>query len=514
MTAWSLLVSAPWQEPGTRRAFVLALLLHGVWACTLGLSPDEAHYALYGTHLAWSYFDHPPLVGWLQALVLPWSQSEWALRLWPLATWWMTGSLLLSLNQLWFPQVAQTQWLGVRIDAWLWLTSLLPHLMGLAWVPDALLMPMTLGLMALTWRLGQPHANWRHWLGLGVLLGLAGLSKYTAVLLGVSVGLGLQAQLGWSLWRQRGWWLALVIALVLVAPVVLWNAQNDWISFRYQIAHAQGGAEWHAHIALRYGVVVLLGLGLIWPAVAWARTRDPKASGGHAWRWPTARDPVTLVGLFALPMLVVLLKASGRGSALPHWATPLGVALLPWVCACMAQGVGALRAWVKLGLVLQASVVLGFAGVMVWGGLPAESATSVARSAGDRNGFAGMNPVADLHGWEEAAERAKALAQAQGLSGLAVTNWTLGSRLAWYARPLSVRIVDDHGDQFNLWFDRFRSGDAVLWVDWSQMTFAPPVGPERFARCERLGGHVVTRAGRTLSHFHFYRCDDWQGKHG
>ena len=56
-----------------RPATLLALLLlghsvlHFALGWVLGLSGDEAHYALYGANLALSYYDHPPLVGWIQA---------------------------------------------------------------------------------------------------------------------------------------------------------------------------------------------------------------------------------------------------------------------------------------------------------------------------------------------------------------------------------------------------------------------------------------------------------------
>mgnify|MGYP006387388173 CR=1 FL=1 len=40
--------------------------VHFAVGASVGLSVDEAHYALYAQHLALSYFDHPPLVGWVQ----------------------------------------------------------------------------------------------------------------------------------------------------------------------------------------------------------------------------------------------------------------------------------------------------------------------------------------------------------------------------------------------------------------------------------------------------------------
>ena len=44
----------------------LACLVHFAMGALVGLSVDEAHYALYAAHPALSYFDHPPLVGWVQ----------------------------------------------------------------------------------------------------------------------------------------------------------------------------------------------------------------------------------------------------------------------------------------------------------------------------------------------------------------------------------------------------------------------------------------------------------------
>ena len=45
-------------------AFVALLRL--LLAPFVGLGVDEAHYVLYGLNLDLSYFDHPPLVGWVQ----------------------------------------------------------------------------------------------------------------------------------------------------------------------------------------------------------------------------------------------------------------------------------------------------------------------------------------------------------------------------------------------------------------------------------------------------------------
>jgi len=56
------------QSPSTWAAIsiCLAAMVHFALGFAIEFSVDEAHYALYAQHLAWSYFDHPPLVGWIQ----------------------------------------------------------------------------------------------------------------------------------------------------------------------------------------------------------------------------------------------------------------------------------------------------------------------------------------------------------------------------------------------------------------------------------------------------------------
>ncbi len=41
------------------------------FANSIGLGVDESHYFLYSRHLAWGYFDHPPMVAWLARLTSP-----------------------------------------------------------------------------------------------------------------------------------------------------------------------------------------------------------------------------------------------------------------------------------------------------------------------------------------------------------------------------------------------------------------------------------------------------------
>src|SRR5215211_6582247 len=92
---------------------VLYLLGLKLWF-DLAVSPmgDEAYYWMWGQHLSWSYFDHPPLDGWLQGLVAAiFGWSNLSVRL---LTWLTLGGTLWIL-WLWSGRLAPEE----RTD-WFW----------------------------------------------------------------------------------------------------------------------------------------------------------------------------------------------------------------------------------------------------------------------------------------------------------------------------------------------------------------------------------------------------------
>src|SRR5258706_7689264 len=67
------------------------------------------------------------------------------------------------------------------------------------------------------------------------MLGLAMLDKYYAVLLTIVIALFTLTSREHRQWfRKPGPYIACAIALAVFSPVLLWNFQNGWISFRFQ----------------------------------------------------------------------------------------------------------------------------------------------------------------------------------------------------------------------------------------------------------------------------------------
>ncbi len=459
---------------------MLAIFLAGhVWlGLQLGLSVDEAHYALYAAHPALSYFDHPPLVGWVQMPFLWMGSADWMMRVVPLVIWTVTA------------------WALWRFSKWaliLFLLSPVHQLLGLALVPDTLLLPLTLWVMVLTWRLSRDISCKSYWMWLGVSLGLAGLSKYTGVFLALGAAIVLFAPRGLALLKVPGLWLAALIATVFITPVFIWNAQHEWGSFAYQLGHADGGENsWEAKRVLTYSLIQLVAYGtlpLLGLVVFCVRLRKAHPA------------LMRLCLAFGLPPLALTLYFSGKGAALPHWTAAAWIALLP-LCALGLQHV-----WQSgSGYVRQATRVLACG----LGGLQALSIVALAVAMGTGGHWEGQsvagsiaaetgNPFTDLHDWQAASQQAQALQIKYHTDALAVSNWTLASRLAWYGRPAKVLALDGKNKQFDMWFGQLAYGQSFIWMNWSQMPLLHPVG------CRKLDGAGGTHQG-VHSSFDFYLC--------
>ncbi len=216
-----------------RPLFFLALMaLFSLWFnATLPLHFDEAYYWLWSQHLAASYFDHPPMIAWLLWLVQVFGKSEWVLRLVPACCMTVTGFLLYRLAKRSFGEAVAERALL------LYLFLPLTQLGFLLAVPDA---PLALGwvlLMSAGYEAAF-GARWRRSMLLaGAAAGFALLAKYTAV---VAV-LSLFVFFLFSPVRARllsvSFLGSAALAALVFSPVLYWNYQHDWVSFRFQLAH-------------------------------------------------------------------------------------------------------------------------------------------------------------------------------------------------------------------------------------------------------------------------------------
>lgn len=238
-------------------AIAILTLLRFVLGAVLPLSFDEAYYWLWSKHLAAGYYDHPPAIAYaIRIGTAVFGDTAFGIRVVPLllsvlasAAVWRSGMLIL-----------EDKAAAARACLYFNLT-LMVAVESMAATPDAMaLTASALVLAALAELVASDDGRW--WLATGAAGGLCLLSKYTGFFLGAGVLFWLLATARGRRWLVTPWpYVACVLALAVFAPVIAWNADHDWISFRFQFGRVTSGG-----FTLRYvGEFVLAQAALASP---------------------------------------------------------------------------------------------------------------------------------------------------------------------------------------------------------------------------------------------------------
>ena len=303
-----------------------ATLVFRLWlAAALPMTPDEAYFVLWGRNPALGYYDHPPMIGWLLAPLAAVSEAAWWVRLPSVLLPAILALLVRGAIRGPFDRGADTASLaGLAV-------LLLPaNVWNVLITTDT---PLVLFSAASTIAFAR-----QRFLAAGVLLGLAFLSKYFAVLLGV----------GYLVWaiaarRPRAFFLVLAGALPFGLVNLWWNQHNCWCNVMFNaINRNEDAALGWVNPALYALSLAYLAGPLLWAAWRGRRAiRDslarPEASALlAAWLVPFAAFALVSaekrVGLHwmlsFLPALVLTVAlASGRpalaGSL--RWLAPIAI---------------------------------------------------------------------------------------------------------------------------------------------------------------------------------------------
>jgi len=198
-------------------------------ACT-PLTFDEAYYWTWSKNLAGGFYDHPPMVAIvIRICTLIAGDTELGVRLF---------SILLALPMSWAvyraaqllfasPIVASTATIPLN-------ASMMVSVETMIVTPDSpLLAASGFVLFFLAKVFETERGAW--WLAVGAAVGAALLSKYNALFFGPIILIWLVAVPELRRWLISPWpYLGGLVALAMFAPVLLWNADHQWVSFTKQ----------------------------------------------------------------------------------------------------------------------------------------------------------------------------------------------------------------------------------------------------------------------------------------
>lgn len=314
--------------PGRWRLSAVALVtylmvLRLVYVGQTDLIAEEAYYWGYAQHLDYGYLDHPPLVGWLiAASTTIFGDSVIAIRLPAMLCWLATLVALCRLaRSLWGSDAAWGAALALVA---------MPYVIGcsLIMTPDAPLMAAWAWTLVAGWEAIR-GGSIRWWYIGGLALGVGLLAKYTAALLAPALLVALitipSARRHLSSPHP---WMALLLSVACFMPVVLWNLDNDWASFRFQTAGRWSGAvSFHGHDLVR-DLLALAGPLTVVAMVLGFR-------GGFARL--RNRDPAAVfTAIMVLVPLSIFIVYAFLHKPRPNWTGPPMLMLIPAVGATLA----------------------------------------------------------------------------------------------------------------------------------------------------------------------------------
>ena len=472
------------------------------------LSEDEAYQWVWSKHLALSYYSKPPLIAWVQWLGTHlFGDNQFGVRFFsPVCA--AVGSLVALRFFARHVSARAGFWLVAIISV----TPLLAVGSTLMTVDPLLSLFWTLAMFA-GWRAAQDDGETKHWALVGLWMGLAFLSKYTALF----------QWLCWAvffaLWkparahlRRPGPYVALGINTLCALPVLIWNAQHQWATLGHVASNGKLGNGWQfqikAPLAFLGGSFGLLHpvffVAMIWAAVAmWKRT---------------PRDPLTRF-FFAMgaPLFLFYALYTLHSTVFLNW---IAAAVIPLLCLMVvfwerryAEGARHLRATLAAAMFLG-----GFALVLA-------HETDLVKKISGQYLPPRADPLRRVRGWTEMArivERERATLETEGkpvfligghygTTGL-LTFYVPQARTNAATAPLAYyRTRARPNNQFYFWpgYAGLRRGQNAIFVRVTDDPEPPPADiAQEFASVTEIGTFPLRVRGRVQHQIQLFACRD------
>lgn len=410
------------------------------------LAADEAHYWDWSRRLDIAYYSKGPLIALLIAgATAVFGDTEFAVRFPALVC-----SVIFSLGlygfarYCWGAATALAAWLLVR-------SALYFSVLGLVMTTDPPLLAGWLGAVAFVYLGLEREQRW-YWAAAGACMAVAILSKYTALILPLSVLLFLFADP-----RLRGRILSLpvvgcmAIAAASLLPVLVWNRSHGWVNFAHNAGHLV--SEKGLLLKPRYTLELLGGqAGLIGPLVLLA------AIIGLAGGWRLGRRGDRLAGLLfwsSAPLAAACITVSLTKRVYANWPAPIFVGALLLVAHLLHRDRGRrLLSISSAGIILNLFICAG-AFLPIFGftlGVPAKYLTTK-----------------KLAGWHELGSRVQsALDEADSRPFVLAADYEHASAIAFYAeshpRVFLANLGDRRMNQYDIWggLETQKGRDALI----------------------------------------------------
>lgn len=413
---------------------VLFTIVRLILSSSLQLGNDENYYWTYSQHLQWNYFDHPPLVAvWIRFFTGNlFFEDTFFLRLGSLVSCAISSYFIYKIIKTLHTERA------AFIGVFLYNTSFYACITaGLFIMPDSPQMVFWTAAMYFATKILEDKATWKYWLLFGVAAGLSIMSKVHAVFLW-------QGMLLYALFYKRSWfstpafYIAGLVTLIIVTPIIIWNINNDFITYRFHSERVTVDTNtilnWLGLLKECIGQIVVNNPFNVAFIIVFFRIKKYVFND-------YAFGSLMLFKLISIPLWIIILVIALLRTSLPHWSGPVYVTLIPMA----AIGIASIKisscmrllkfstAYFLIFIMLIITAVVFYPGTF--------------GSVNEDN--LGKGDISlDAYGWKEAGEKFAILYNEKHVykpvedkPPLVCNNWWGAHEEYFFARPLKIKMI-------------------------------------------------------------------------
>ena len=528
---------------------IISVLVRGFLAAFIEFGNDEVYYWTYAMYPDWSHFDHPGMVGWLMQIfsLNLLFHSEFALRLSSIIFMTLDTFIIYKIGCLIKNKLAGFY------AALLYTASFYCFVItGIFIMPDTPLMLFTLlamwcflssfrlersGMETRVKREHSPQVNkspansdeisplptvgrndGMMILLAGLFAGLALLSKYSAGFIWVGVGLYILLYDRKQL-KNKYLYLSVLISVVCMLPLLIWNLQNDFISFtfhgdRVSLFGKLQPLDFLAEIAGELGynnpinyILIIIALVAFW--------RGKKYLDETSGR---------LLLCFALPFIGLFWFFSLTRPILPHWSAPAFTLLLLFPASYFAEKQSVNEEKTRLPKSIIATLLL-LVFVLIFGTLEIKTGFIPLRFGERANSvqhYGESDFTTTIYGWRSIKDDFQKIREAKiaegemkASDGMIGLQWFPMANFDYYvANPLGInmfglRDIDKIHKYY--WINEYRGGlqkgNDYWFLDESSDYYAPERYLEnKFEEIVSCDTIVVDRCGTPAKYIFVYMC--------
>ncbi len=472
------------------------------------LGNDESYYLTFAKQLQINYFDHPPLVAvWIKLFTanLSLQNNLFFIRLGSFAGCAISSYFMYkTIHAIASSRAAYIGVFLYNISFYASVTA------GVFITPDMPQMVFFTSSLFFITRILADENKMIPWLFFGVCAGFSIMSKVHAVFLWGGVFF-------YALFYRRAWfinkglYISAFVTAVVISPILIWNIQNDFITFRFHGERVVVNKDSGMHL-----------MGLIREIIGQLIINSPFLIGAVVFFFSKkyaskANQPLVVFKLIAIPLLMIIFLISLFRTSLPHWSGPAYIALLPVAAIGLADLDLAKFKRIQIAATIYTMVVmlLIVAAINLYPG-----------SLSNEKGIAqGKNDISlDAYGWKEGGQKFATIYKSRNANGKApmvCNTWWGGHDEYYFARPLHIKMIG-LGPVLNIHHYAWRLNNDTLNIK-IDTAYAVVHSYDYFDAKREFANYYtsidsiatipITRNHKLAYNFYVYELTGWKGKY-